>query len=463
MTEKLLASISFDDIDSRLWGCTTHLAGLFLVRLSKLPRVELADYPLLVRLNPAIPWKTRGNAAVVIRVYVDGEDPFKSVCEEAWSLVGEYTSPRVGEPVKKPGIACMLGEAWRSGRLRALYNRALRDVVVLDYARITAEKAGVNIRGGRGVIGATAALAALPPGEPSTFELVAYRQPGLWGGPRCIDHESAARLESKLPPCVFNNFDPVRGRLTAAPGGPDPVLAGFRGTCPRHLASYSEVLCEEPHFWVLYRSNQHTDAHAGELGAPRPYKSGTIEARVSNTPRVEHGGHVLVPIIIEPLGQQALLAVYRESGYLNRVARLLQAGDRVRALVNVRPYGSTQLPIMTVEKLWVLRVSDRYTLRAPRCPKCGHRMKSLGRGRGYRCPKCGYTLMTSPIRVRIPRMLAPGVYTPGPGRLRHLTAPWPEPTYFRGGYTPSWGEILSTTSNPPVSDPPASSGSHHRA
>ena len=26
------------------------------------------DYPLLVRLNPNIPWKTRGNAAVCLRV-----------------------------------------------------------------------------------------------------------------------------------------------------------------------------------------------------------------------------------------------------------------------------------------------------------------------------------------------------------------------------------------------------------
>ncbi|MEB2836149.1 MAG: tRNA(Ile)(2)-agmatinylcytidine synthase [Desulfurococcales archaeon] len=456
----LLLSVSFDDIDSRFWGCTTHLAGLFLVEASHLPRVRLADYPLLVRLNPAIPWKTRGNAAVVARLWVDGEDAAWDTCGLAESLAWEYTAPRVGEPEKQPGVACVLGRPWESRVARALYSRALTDVVTVDEALRVAWRIGARVAGGRGRIGAVSALAALAPGDPYTYELTAYRHPSMWGERRCVDHEAAAKVEAAVPPCVFNNYDPQRGRLTAAPGGPDPVLAGFRGTCPEWLGAYSTVLCEEPHFWVLYRSNQHTDAHARPLGPPRPYKTGVAKAVVESDPRVAAGGHVFVRARLEG-GASVELAFYKETGPLNRAARLLRAGDSITVLANVRPYSPHGIPLLTVEKMLVQRVAASRIRASPRCPRCGHRMKRTGRGGHYKCPRCGYKAPLSPLVIPEPRLMGPGVYTPGEGRLRHLTAPpWLSIPILESLEGPEWGMATSTSANPPVQHPPASTGAH---
>ncbi|MGH9879245.1 MAG: DNA-binding protein, partial [Nitrososphaerales archaeon] len=75
--------IGFDDTDSRQGMCTTYLAYKVVDFLLK-RNARFLDYPLLIRLNPNIPWKTRGNGAVALRVEVDNEE---KVIEGAKSLV----------------------------------------------------------------------------------------------------------------------------------------------------------------------------------------------------------------------------------------------------------------------------------------------------------------------------------------------------------------------------------------
>ena len=57
--------IAFDDTDSRLGHCTTHL-GYQVVSALLSEGCTFHRYPRLVRLNPNIPFKTRGNAAVTL-------------------------------------------------------------------------------------------------------------------------------------------------------------------------------------------------------------------------------------------------------------------------------------------------------------------------------------------------------------------------------------------------------------
>src|SRR2546426_8541114 len=59
--------VAFDDTDSRAGRCTTHLAFKVADQLKKAGE-KLVDYPLLIRLNPNIPWKTRGNGAICLRI-----------------------------------------------------------------------------------------------------------------------------------------------------------------------------------------------------------------------------------------------------------------------------------------------------------------------------------------------------------------------------------------------------------
>ena len=53
--------IGLDDTDSVKGGCTTWLATEIIKDLSEF---DLIGNPRLVRLNPNVPWKTRGNGAV---------------------------------------------------------------------------------------------------------------------------------------------------------------------------------------------------------------------------------------------------------------------------------------------------------------------------------------------------------------------------------------------------------------
>jgi len=418
-----IVNIGVDDTDSLEGGCTTHLTGIFLLRLLKeKPRLRLADYPLLVRLNPAVPWKTRGNAATGLRILCDC-DP-SEILEIGWQLVEEYTGGEQREP-KAPGIVVYTGRPWEDRDLRLLYRKALTGVVPLDYVRKILERKGAIARGGMGVIGASAALSALAPGEDHTFELAFYRDPSMMGRERCVDEGEALRVEASLPPCVFNNLDLEEGEITAAPGGYDPVLAGFRGDCPSVLMEYRRVLCEKPDFWVMFRSNQHTDAHALPL-TPRLtlYSAGKVEAEINGAPSTLPGGHVIAPAKIG--GERVTLAFYRETGPLNRAARMLVEGDRVIVLGTVKPQASGEITI-AVEKMWIEELVEERIEASPRCPRCGTRMKKMGAGKGFKCVNCGLRMQSKTVMARTRKMGA-GEYTPKPGRLPHLVKPhWRAP------------------------------------
>ena len=61
-------NIGIDDTDSPRKGCTTYIAALATEYLETHDCVFI-DYPNLVRLNPTIPWKTRGNGAIALRIH----------------------------------------------------------------------------------------------------------------------------------------------------------------------------------------------------------------------------------------------------------------------------------------------------------------------------------------------------------------------------------------------------------
>jgi tRNA(Ile2)-agmatinylcytidine synthase len=459
LNSKLVVTLSFDDIDYLEGGCTTHFTGLFLINLLK-RNYRLADYPGLVRLNPAIPWKTRGNAATFIRVYVNDEVEGEDLFELAINLVSEYCSER-REKDKGPGIVLTFGEIWKDPRMRLLYKRALNDVLVHDVVIKVLGKVGSRFWGGRGVIGAAAAQASLAPGDPYTFELLAYRKPELWGQERCIEKEKIWKVEASLPTCVYNNYDIINDKLSAAPGGPDPILAGFRGTCPEFLKCYSAALCEDPSFWVLYKSNQHTDVYARYVTKIRYYRSGTILGEVIKKPVNIPGGHVLVKIRVKSSNEIIDVVFFRETGPLRDFARLLDVGDLVEVIGSFRPYSIATSPVLAVDKIRLLSPSIKYQKLNPRCPKCGYRMKSDGKN--FRCPKCGYRLSRDNlIYIFMKRAVVPLELTPQEGRLRHLTAsPIHElPKVLTLPISLNINEVVAVGSNPPVIDPSISCGTH---
>src|ERR687888_2470981 len=90
--------IGLDDTDSLLGRCTTHLAFKITNHLLKKADTQLLDYPLLIRLNPNIPWKTRGNGAICLRVKAKNHERIvgdvKRAVEEE-SEIGSGANPGV--------------------------------------------------------------------------------------------------------------------------------------------------------------------------------------------------------------------------------------------------------------------------------------------------------------------------------------------------------------------------------
>ncbi|HLC25105.1 MAG TPA: DNA-binding protein, partial [Nitrosopumilaceae archaeon] len=87
--------IGFDDTDSKKGMCTTFLAYKIVEYLKK-EHVQFLDYPYLIRFNPNIPWKTRGNGAVAIKIKTEKPDTIKKNIIEfikKYSSINEGANP----------------------------------------------------------------------------------------------------------------------------------------------------------------------------------------------------------------------------------------------------------------------------------------------------------------------------------------------------------------------------------
>jgi len=105
MTE-LKLHIGFDDTDSRKGGCTTYVAALIIEKLRRLG-VSFTDYPALVRLNPNVPWKTRGNGALCLRILCEDQ-----LQDKARELVVETVEKEaeLNDRGTEPGIVFLKGD-----------------------------------------------------------------------------------------------------------------------------------------------------------------------------------------------------------------------------------------------------------------------------------------------------------------------------------------------------------------
>ncbi|MHA1463914.1 MAG: DNA-binding protein, partial [Candidatus Heimdallarchaeaceae archaeon] len=79
-SQNITLHIGFDDTDSLRGSCTTFLALRLVERISN--DVDFLDYPRLIRNNPNIPWKTRGNGAIGLSLKVE-EDAVESIVERS--------------------------------------------------------------------------------------------------------------------------------------------------------------------------------------------------------------------------------------------------------------------------------------------------------------------------------------------------------------------------------------------
>src|SRR5919198_2007507 len=284
--------IAFDDTDSQAGKCTTHLAFKIVERLKK-EGAKLVDYPLLIRLNPNIPWKTRGNGAVCLRLRVPDAgrvvDHVRQAVEDG-SAIGSGANP---------GIAFLQSDQVPD-ELQRFSSFAMCNVLSKQMAEKVAKAVGVQyftFGNGQGLVGSLGAMGCLLHGD-HTFELIAYRKLENCGRPRVVDKERVIKFSADTFPNTFNNYDMTHNRMLIAPHGPDPVFFGVRGESPDVVGSALQALQPEEELdgWTIFRSNQGTNMHLQNeirIAEAKAYTAGHVKCRVGTKPYTIEGGHVI--------------------------------------------------------------------------------------------------------------------------------------------------------------------------
>ena len=435
-------NIGFDDTDSPRGGCTTYIAALLVERLHELG-ASFLDYPGLIRLNPNVPWKTRGNGALCLRIECE-----ESLLDEISECVIRAIEENADLEYKgtDPGIVFLYGDV--PDEIRDFARKAITGLVSMDEALSLIKKyhaEAVGFKRGRGIIGGLAAIGEELKDD-YTYELLAYRVPENRGTKRRIDAESVVRMDKELGSLVFNNFDYEEGRVLITPHGPDPVLYGIRGeTAEAVRRGHELVISREPiERWVIFRTNQGTDAHlvrAATISEIKPYNPVRAKGVVSEKPRTIQGGHVIFKIKDET--GEVDCAAYEPTGILRKIAKKLIVGDVVEVCGGVRPPSSGNPLTVNAEKIRILKLAPDLIYRNPQCPICGKRMKSMGRGKGFECKKCGFHGRDlKKIASERPRKLKLGLYITSPRSQRHLTKPLVRYGREKNGPPEFFGKII---------------------
>jgi tRNA(Ile2)-agmatinylcytidine synthase len=421
--------IGVDDTDSPDGGCTTALAAPLAARFAHL---RLDGSPRLVRLNPNIPWKTRGNAAIGLH-FLDESD-----LDQALSSVLDIVQREARRhETTQPGIVVSREPppAW-------LYWATVTRVVTRAEVDDALSKIEARAWGGRGVIGAAAATAWNPfrgredqdastgrvvtaatawnpfrGREDPTWERIAYRAPERLGTPRDVSPLWVREVEWGYP-STFDNYDLVNEEVVCVPSGPDPVLWGIRGDDPAALEKASAILGpERPARETLFLTNQGSDDHLVDrrVSECAEYLSARVRGRVPVAP-IDQGGAVFFEVTDDTGALRC--ATYAPTRQLRSIARAIDVGDDITVCggLHMGPDGRVTLGI---EKMFVHGTAPR-TAGAPTCLSCSKTMESAGKKAGYRCRAC-HTRADAPRTAE--SIVRPGWHEVPASARRHLARP----------------------------------------
>lgn len=416
--------IGFDDVDSPYGYCTTYLGAIISKKLEE--SVTFLDYPHLIRFNPNIPLKTRGNAGIAFYLKVK-EKKLEDVKELVLNTI--QNSAQSAFPTTESAVVFFSSIKEKIPlNLVNIYNKAVKDI--LRYEEVTEITKDLslgileifsNTAEPQGAIGALASIGAVL--RDYTFELLAYRSPSLQKSKRKVSKEKLMYFDKMFKDVTFANLD--GGKVLITPHGPDPVLFGLRGDFPLPLLKGLNLLDHEPmERWTLYKTNQATNAHIVEikrLSEGKVYQTIKIPLWVRAVPKRE-GGNVILPLSDGENQCKAIL--YPPTGRLRKIGSQFGIGDKIEVTGAVVEKRGKEIEL-NVEALRPLGILPKSQQRNPFCPKCGERMKSKGQEE-YRCPSCGYRLrkkrklhlfgQEKDIKVK-------KNYLPPPDAQRHLTLP----------------------------------------
>jgi len=438
-------TLGFDDTDSPLGNCTTHLAFSLLSLLKEKGWTPL-DFPRLIRNNPNVPFKTRGNGSVALTFLVSSSLNFAKIHTELSTWLFNRTADH---EMTNPGFILLVGEL--GSELSSFAQRALIKVLTIDetISLLDHSSAYYSFKGtGQGLIGSLAAIGNELKND-FTYELLAYRIANNRGTKRRIDRESFVKLDDSSFQ-TFSSYDFDTGRIASVPNGPDPVLYGIRGESANLLISANSVIkqLEKIEGWCVFRTNQGTDEHlVNAFPSLEPYEVSLIKAKVVNEPDIIVGGHTILTLERSSDGCQFHALAYEPSKSFRTTVKELRPDDRLIVGGSIRGVSPSELPTFNIERLDVIEVAPFSRLVNPPCPSCNKRMESDGVNAGYKCKRCK---IKDPSATKVPvfesRSLEKGRYLPPIGAHRHLTMPFSRYDLARqkkAYSTPQWSDFLS--------------------
>jgi tRNA(Ile2)-agmatinylcytidine synthase len=416
--------IGFDDTDSPRTGCTTYVAAILVEKLLK-TGVIFIDYPNLIRLNPNVPWKTRGNGALCLRIKCK-----ESIVEKVMETVIDAVEKNADLEYKgtDPGVVFFFNTI--PSEVKVFAKETIQGIVKMKDALKLIEKFECEAAGfktGRGIIGSLAAIGETLE-EDHTYEIIAYRTPENCGTKRKIEATSVEEMDKKTSPYTFNNIDPETKRILITPRGPDPILYGIRGETAQAVRQAHKIIRpqESVERWVIFRTNHGTNAHlqkVSSINGIKPFNPVVVRGEVSKEPRIIPVRHVVFSI--KDKTGEVDCAAYEPTGSLRQIAKQLVLRDIVEAYGGVRAASSKHPMTVNLEKMRILELKPKITLFNPKCPNCGKTMKSMGKNKGFRCDRCGFRdSKAEKISVESERSIKIGLYITPPRSQRHLTKPY---------------------------------------
>ena len=411
--------IGIDDTDSRSGMCTTYLCTVLVDELKRYGEIST---PILVRLNPCIPFKTRGNGAVAFEILINNfRELEREVKEIVKARVSELSELRAEDT--NPGVVFIDDNTLKTSieKLKRFYETAVREILGIDDAYAIISELQLDyfgLKNKRGLIGALAAASFLllqaKKSYDYTYELMVYRQKERWGTLRFIEEASVWAADEATYPLVWDTVDVANKKIVLVPHSPCPVLFGIRGDSVDAIyKAYGLIQAEQEERKMLFITNQGTDCHLMQSEKLLDYHSYILDGVVGSNPRTIEGGHVLFSLYLTD-GEVDCIA-YEPTKSFRAIIRELRVGDEVTV------YGSLTKGTLNLEKI-ELRKLNLLAERNPRCNMCGRKMKSAGRSQGYRCKRCG-TFSAVKDKVIVERAIEPGLYEVPPVARRHISKP----------------------------------------
>ena len=410
--------IGIDDTDSPKGMCTTFLSYK-IVKFLERQKIEFVDFPSLIRFNPNIPWRTRGNGAVRLTIRTKNPEKIKNKITQ---FVTSYSDTKNGA---NPGLVF-----FQNKQIPVSFNKfsklALCKLISRKHAKQFVSENNIEsfyLGNGQGLVGAIGAIGYKF--FDHTFELLCYRKKSQFGKKRKISKSSVKNMQSTTFPETFSSYDKENDRVLITPHGPDPVFYGIRGETIKSVVRASTLVNSDEKLdgYMIFKSNQGTGDHLNnelQVDDLKPFNSGFLIGEVCNKPVIERGGHVFFSIKVKD--RKIRCAIYKPTKITN-VAQNLILGDKIHIGGGIRKASKNHGRILNVEFLRILRLTKNHLLVNPTCKNCNKKMKSKGYKQGFCCVKCG-NRSTSKSTLEIPRKIQCKLYLPSISAHRHLTRPY---------------------------------------